>query len=48
VRACPTPFLPIQTKSSIPISPDDPSLPPDVRAAQNGPPYSFWAYQVKN
>jgi hypothetical protein len=46
VRACPTPFLPIQTKSSIPISPDDPSLPPDVRAAQNGPPYSFWAYQV--
>ena len=41
--ACPSLSVPIQTKTSIPIGPDDPRLPADVRAAQDGYPYSYWA-----
>jgi Spirocyclase AveC-like len=41
--ACPSPYVPIQTSTSIPIGPDDPRLPAEVRAAQDGPPYSWFA-----
>lgn len=48
VRACPSQFIPIQTKTSLPVAPDDPRLPLAVREAQDGAPFSFWAPKVND
>ena len=43
--ACPSKYVPLQTKTSIPIAPDDPRLPTEVLENQDGPPYSMFAPQ---
>ena len=41
---CPSEYVPMQTRTSIPIGPDDPRLPEIVRNSQDGPPYSMFAH----
>lgn len=45
--ACPSPSVPIATKGSIPIGPEDPRLPADVRASQDGPSFSMFADKAR-